>query len=150
MHDDVIQLIERSKVAFPKFGNGVSEATVTKAEAALRIPLPESYKWWLLNYGGGQIKGDIVYGLEDGLEPDEWGPDIVELARMNEHDGLYYKDRLVFSMGNAENFFFDTTKMENGEYQVFTHDITQNDMTPYARSFVEFLQKRIRELCGVV
>jgi hypothetical protein len=147
MHDDVIQLIQRSKVAFPKIGKGVSQATISNAEAALGIPLPESYKWWLLNYGGGQIKGDIVYGLDEG---DMGRPDIVELARMNQHVGLYDKDRLVFSISNGENFFFATTKMENGEYRVFTHDITQNDMIPYARSFVEFLQKRIRELFGIV
>lgn len=143
MFDDVIQLIERSKVAFPKIGNGVSVATITSAEKALGFPLAESYKWWLLNYGGGQIKGDIVYGLdEDGMGR----PDIVELARMNEQDGLYNKDRLVFSMGNAENFFFDTTKLENGEYPVLVHDITQDEVIQYAGSFADFLRKRIREL----
>jgi hypothetical protein len=147
MHDDVIQLIERCRVPFPKAGSGVSQAAVSDAEAALGIPFPESYKWWLLNYGGGQIKGDIVYGLHDG---DIGKPDIVELARMNEHDGLYGDGRLVFSVGNGENFFFDTTKMEHGEYRVVMHDIAQEDLIPYARSFEEFLCKRIRELYGVV
>jgi len=147
MYEDLIQLIERSKVAFPKMGNGVAVATVDGAERSLGIELPESYRWWLTNYGGGQIKGDILYGLdEDGTGR----PDIVELARMNGRDGLYDISRLVFSIGNGENFFFDTTKHNNGEYQIVLHDITQDELIPYAENFAEFLRKRIRELYGVM
>jgi hypothetical protein len=146
MYEDLIKLIDRSRVAFPKTGSGVSPARISRAEATLGFPLPESYKWWLLNYGGGQIKGDIVYGLD---ENDMGRPDIVELARMNEQDGLCEKNKLVFSIGNAENFFFDLTVLKNGEYLVFTHDITQNDVVQYASNFADFLRKRIYELCGV-
>ena len=146
MYDDLIELIERSKVAFPKVGNGVADSTVIRAEESLGISLPETYRWWLKNYGGGQIKGDIVYGLDE----DNMGrPDIVDLATMNERDGLYDIKRLVFSIGNGENFFFDTTGNSNGEYQVFVHDITQDEMIPYAENFAEFLRKRIRELYGI-
>jgi hypothetical protein len=146
MHEDLMQLIERAKVAFPKFGNGVPQATITAAEQALGVPLPDSYKWLLLNYGGGQLKGDIVYGLDEG---GMGRPDIVELARLNEQDGLYHIDRLVFCMGNAENFLFDTTRAKNGEYPVLLHDITQDELIPYAESFAEFLRKRIREVYSV-
>jgi hypothetical protein len=146
MHEDLVQLIEGSGVAFPKFGNGVTQATISNAEATLGVGLPESYKWWLLNYGGGQIKGDIIYGLDEG----ELGrPDLVELARLNEQDGLYTTARLVFAMGNAQNFFFDTTNDENGEYPVLEHDITQDEVQPYAKSFAGFLRKRIGELYAV-
>ena len=146
MYDDLIQLIERSKTAFPKFGNGVSHAAILGAEKALGFPLPESYKWWLLNYGGGQLKGDIVYGID---EPDMGRPDVVKLARINELDALYDDDRLVFSIADAENFYFDTAELRNGEYPVFMHDITQNNVILYAGSFSEFLRKRIHELFGI-
>lgn len=148
MFEDLIQLIERSNVAFPKIPRRITQENITRAEMALGIRLPESYRWWLLTYGGGQIKGDVVFGLEEGLEKDEWSPDIVKLAGINKRDGLYNKEQLVFCMGNGENFFFDTTKDENGEYQVFQHDIIQNDLIPYAENFADFLRKRIRELFG--
>lgn len=146
MHEDLIQLIDRSKVAFPGFGEGVSANYVSQAEASLGIPFPESYKWWLLNYGIGQIKGDIVYGLD---EKALGAADIVALAKTNEQDGLYDIGRLVFCMGNAENFFFDTTKLQSGEYPVILHDISQDDLIPYAVNFAEFLRKRIGELYGL-
>jgi hypothetical protein len=146
MYTDLIQLIERSRVAFPKIGSGVRLSVITRAETTLGVRFSESYKWWLLNYGGGQIRSDVVFGLEEGLRENEWGPDIVNLAQINKRDGLYDIGRLVFCMGNGENFLFDTSKLENGEYRVFLHDIAQNELIPYAESFAEFLQKRIREV----
>lgn len=80
MYEEVIRLIERAGVAFPPLGNGVSQAAIENAETVLGFALPNSYKWWLLNYGGGQIQGDIVYGLdEDGMG----SPDLIELVHMN-------------------------------------------------------------------
>jgi antitoxin YobK len=147
MHDDLIRLVEQHKVAFPKLGSGVPQATIDRAEASLGIPLPESYKWWLLSYGGGQIQGDIVYGLARGLGDDVWEPDIVQLAMTNERDGLYDLSRLVFCTGNGEDFFFDTRNLKNGEYPVFLREISQDEMR-YAESFADFLCRRIRELHG--
>lgn len=146
MYEDVVQLIVRARVPFPPFGSGVSQATIGEAEVSLGFPLPQSYKWWLLNYGGGQIRGDILYGLD---EENLGRPDVVELAKMNERDGLYGRSRLVFCMGNAENFAFDTRNLDgDGEYEVLLHDIACGDEVSYARSFTEFLKRRIKELYG--
>lgn len=144
MYDDVIELIERARVAFPPFGNGVSQAAIDNAEATLGFELPHSYKWWLRNYGGGQIQGDVVYGLdEEGIGK----PDVVELATMNNSNGLYGQKRLVFCMGNAENFVFNTENLDDGgEYEVLLHDITAGEEIRFAVSFTEFLQRRITEV----
>ena len=45
---------------------------------ALAIAFPPSYRWWLSNYGGGQIGGDIVYGLD---EAGIGAPDLVRLTK---------------------------------------------------------------------
>jgi hypothetical protein len=127
-------------------GDGVAQATIDNAEKALGTPLPESYKWWLLKYGGGQIKGDVVYGLDEGAMG---RPDIVELAQMNERDGLYGKDRLVVCMGNTENFYFDTEHLDGGEYEVFLHELAGDEGMPYATTFAGFLERRIREVYGL-
>ncbi len=144
MFEDVQRLIEQAKVAFPKFGNGVSSTVVAEAEKRLAIPLPESYKWWLLNYGGGQIGGDIVYGLDEG---GMGRPDIVELAQANEQDGFHGLERLVFSIGNEENYYLDTTEGldESREYRVYLQECGQEPVE-YANSFADFLQRRIKEV----
>lgn len=146
MYEDIIELIERSpKVVFGRFGNGVSQATIDKAEAALGFALPPSYKWWLLNYGGGQIEGDIVFGLDerDEDEGDVWWPNIVELAQRNERNGFYGKERLQFYEGNEEEFLFDTqSRDENGEFEVLYREDAGEEI-PYAESFADFLRKRI-------
>jgi len=54
----------------------------------------------------------------------------------------------VFCEGNGENFFFDTTKLENGEYQVFLDEVGESGINPYAKNFAEFLFRRIREHYG--
>ena len=149
MHEDLVRLIERARVAFPRPGSGVTTAAIARAEASLGLPLPESYKWWLLTYGGGQIKGDIVYGLEEEQPDDTWLPDIVALAEVNRRDPSHPRERLVFCTGNEESFFFDTTQMVGGEYPVFYYEADRDEATHYASSFVEFLHKRIRELYGI-
>ena len=45
------RLIDQSDlVDFADFGNGVSLVWINKAEDYLGFSLPDSYKWWLLNY----------------------------------------------------------------------------------------------------
>jgi antitoxin YobK len=145
MYEDIIELIERAKgkVAFPPFGNGVSQTTIDRAETALGFVLPPSYKWWLLNYGGGQVGGDIVYGLD---VEDMGRPDIVEQAHINERNGLYGKDRLELYEGNEESFLFDMqSRDENGEFGVLYYDSDRGEEEPYAGSFADFLRRRIKE-----
>ncbi len=102
MYEEVIRLIERAGVAFPPLGNGVSQAAIENAETVLGIALPNSYKWWLLNYGGGQIQADIVYGLdEDGMGR----PDLIELAHMNEQDGCMVVSGLYSAWGTRRTSY---------------------------------------------
>lgn len=143
MYRDLVDLIERRRVAFPPFGSGVSEEAIEAVELALGISLPPSYRWWLRNYGGGQIGGDIVYGVDAaGIE----APDIVRLYRVNVSEGVREPHELVFYLGNEESFHFDTRQaLESGEYLIYYREAGQAD-TEYARSFDEFLRKRITEL----
>lgn len=147
MFDDISQLIETSDVAFPHRGTaGVSDRAINEAEEQLSLKLPPSYKWWLREYGGGQIGGDIVYGLDE-QELDV--PDIVRLCKQNERQrGEEARKRLVFYVGNGVEFYFDTTAPdESEEYKVFEQEY---GLPPrlYAGSFAEFLRRRISEVIG--
>lgn len=144
MFDDIQQSIEDANVSFPKFGRGVELPAIAEAEARLGIPLSESYKWWLLNYGGGQIGGDVIYGLD---EPEMGRPDIVRLALDNQANRTFGLERLTFAIGNEEDFYFDTTEGPDhtGEYKVYLQEYGQEPFL-YADSFAEFLRRRIREV----
>ncbi len=146
MHDDIVELIESAHVAFPKFGKGVAQVAIDRAEKDLGIPLPDSYKWWLLNYGGGQVGSDIVFGLD---EFDSGRPDIVELAKLNDRETRDNRREVVFYIGNGEEFFFDTSALNAGEYPILYRETSDQDGLPYAASFADFLRKRIREVCGI-
>jgi hypothetical protein len=145
MYEDLVEIIQRKRVAFPTFGSGVSEAAISRAEQELGVSLPQSYRWWLRSYGGGQIGGDIVYGIdEDGVG----APDIVELHKADLADGLRPAHELVFAIGNEEAFHFDTSGgSQSGEYSICYREEGQPD-SEYAHSFDEFLRKRIHELLG--
>ncbi|HEM3588859.1 TPA: SMI1/KNR4 family protein, partial [Streptococcus suis] len=41
-------------IEFAPFGKGISEEWIKKAEERLNFVFPETYKWWLINYMGGE------------------------------------------------------------------------------------------------
>jgi antitoxin YobK len=143
--EDLVDLIVRRRVAFPPFGQGVSERAIKAAESALGLDLPLSYRWWLLNYGGGQIGGDLVYGLD---EAGIGAPDLVQLNRVDLSDGIRKPHQVMFYIGNEERFFFDTNRrLESGEYPVCQRVFGEEDVD-YADSFDDFLRRRIAEVEG--
>jgi hypothetical protein len=145
MYEDLVESIRRRRVAFPPFGSGVSDAAIDGAEAELGMSLPPSYRWWLRNYGAGQIGGDIIYGIdEDGVGV----PDVVQLHKADIADGLRPAHELVFAIGNEETFHFDISgRSQSGEYPIYYREEGQPD-AHYARSFDDFLRKRIVDLLG--
>jgi hypothetical protein len=118
--------------------------SIEAAERTLGFSFPPSFSWWLENYGGGQIGGDIVYGLdEQGIE----APDIVKRHEADTADGQP-PNELVFYIGNEERFHMDVREPQpSGEYRIYYREAGQPD-TLYARSFDEFLQKRITDILG--
>jgi hypothetical protein len=145
MYEDLVELIRSKQVAFPAFGDGVSEEAIRAAENSLGVSFSKSFRWWLQNYGGGQIGGDIVYGIDE----DRMGmPDIVTLHQADVAEGVREAHELVFCLGNEEVFYFDTRGSTlGGEYQVFYRELGHED-EEYAASFDEFLRKRIPEVMG--
>ena len=48
------------------FTGGISEEKITKIENDLQTILPESYKWFLRNYGSGGVYGVDILGYDFG------------------------------------------------------------------------------------
>ena len=124
-------------VNFGPFGEGLSDEWITKAEERLHFIFPESYKWWLKNYMGGEIYGEEIFTIY-GLDFDRVvGGDIVYINELNRKEGFSNSEQLVICEGEDGMFYFQKQESLTNELAVF------RDGEYYASNFIEFLIKRI-------
>ena len=124
-------------VDFGPFGEGISDEWITKAEERLHFIFPESYKWWLKNYMGGEIYGEEIFSIY-GLDFDRVvGGDIVYINELNRKEGFSNYEQLVICEGEDGLFYFQKQESLTNELAVF------RDGEYYASNFIEFLIKRI-------
>ncbi len=147
-YEELKQLIadNTSITEFADFGNGVSSDWISKAEAALGVPLPPSYKWWLSNYSGGEVGGEEVFSIYEQDFDSVVGGDIVYMDRLNQQDGTLNRGQLAICQSDVDGlFFFDTSSpKDDGEYPVISAGIGSE----YASDFLDFLKKRIQLFAG--
>ena len=124
-------------VDFGPFGEGISDEWITKAEERLHFIFPETYKWWLKNYMGGEIYGEEIFSIY-GLDFDRVvGGDIVYINELNREEGFSNSEQLVICEGEDGMFYFQKQESLTNELAVF------RDGEYYASNFIEFLLKRI-------
>ena len=124
-------------VGFGPFGEGISDEWITKAEERLHFIFPESYKWWLKNYMGGEIYGEEIFSIY-GLDFDSVvGGDVVYINELNREEGFSNSEQLVICEGEDGMFYFQKQESLTDELAVF------RDGEYYASDFIEFLLKRI-------
>ena len=124
-------------VDFGPFGEGLSDEWITKAEERLHFIFPESYKWWLKNYMGGEIYGEEIFSIY-GLDFDSVvGRYIVYINELNREEGFSNSEQLVICEGEDGMFYFQKQESLTDELAVF------RDGEYYASDFIEFLLKRI-------
>lgn len=133
----------RDIVDFGDASNAVDYEWINKAECRLGIVLPESYKWFLKKYAGGEIGGEEIYSIY-GMEFDTaYGGDIVYQHLVGLRNGLVDDQHLVVSETDfGEVFFFDLSGSKDGEFSVKLK-IPSGEVFSYAENFYEFLCKRI-------
>ena len=124
-------------VDFGPFGEGISDEWITKAEERLHFIFPETYKWWLKSYMGGEIYGEEIFSIY-GLDFDRVvGGDIVYINELNRKEGFSNSEQLVICEGEDGMFYFQKQESLTNELAVF------RDGEYYASNFIEFLLKRI-------
>lgn len=141
-YDETKKLIEKAgdKVEFADFGDGVSGKWIIKAEERLGIKFPNSYKWWLENYGGGEIFGEEIYSIYEQNFDEVVGGDIVYMNELSRANSNYQRNMLIICETDDQVFYFDTSiKSKNDEYPIY--ELNSNKL--YANDFLEFLKKRI-------
>lgn len=145
MYNEIIELIRKAGegIDFAPFGEGISEEWIKKAEKRLNAEFPITYKWWLSNYGGGEVYGEEIYSVY-GIEFDSVvGGDIVyinEISRKNDKDFL---DKIIISEPQDSLFYFDISNgLIDGEYPIYEYYMKER----YANTFLEFLKRRILDI----
>ena len=106
-------------VDFGPFGEGISDEWITKAEERLHFIFPETYKWWLKSYMGGEIYGEEIFSIY-GLDFDRVvGGDIVYINELNREEGFSNSDQLVICEGEDGMFYFQKQESLTNELAVF-------------------------------
>jgi hypothetical protein len=137
-----IDLIERNRsiAEFADFGDGVSPEWIAAAEKNIGNPLPQSYKWWLTNYSGGEIGGEEIFSIYAENPDNVVGGDIVYMYKLAMKDGL---DSNLIPLCHSDIdgvFVFQTANgIEGNEYPVLSLATGEK----YADDFLEFIEKRI-------
>lgn len=120
------------------FTGGVDKAQITFVQNELGVELPESYKWFLLNYGSGGMFGVDIQGVGNSTRP----PVIVHTKRFRD---LGMEENLVV-IENAGEYAYClyTSKTENGECPIIAWNrVGGLDDYYTAKNFYEFLSQRL-------
>jgi antitoxin YobK len=139
--DELARVIAASSDAhFGSTDDAPSDEWIERAEARLGLRLPPSYRWWLKNYGGGDVHGEEIFSIY-GVDFDEAvGGDLVFA---NEHRQLKSQRVAICDTGGDEEFYFDTSSRDSdGEYRIVVFEHPDYESV-YADNFGEFLGKRI-------
>lgn len=119
------------------FTGGVSEDKVKETEQKLQVSLPESYKWFLRNYGYGGFFGVDIFGY--GFT----GPAVVDATQS--HQKYYDLIAGLVVIEDIDEFAYclDTNKMKNGECPVITWDNQEGYGVKLADSFLDYFIERL-------
>lgn len=138
-YDEIRQLIEaNSDIAeFADFGDGVSDEWIEKAESALGFSLPESYKWWLRNYSGGEVGGEEIYSIYCEDFDSVVGGDVVYMYRQQPSGS---ENLVPICHSDVDGVFsFERNTENDQEWAV----VSEGTGSIYASDFLDFLRKRI-------
>lgn len=97
------------------FTGGVDENTIKDLENVLQVTLPNSYKWFLEEYGSGGIYG--AEKLIDNLNE----ASVIETTKEYRDVGLD-KDLVIIEDCGEYMYCLDTSQLENGECLVVSWD----------------------------
>lgn len=136
-------LLHPDVVCFGSESDQVGDDWIKKAEQRLGLELPESYKWFLKTYAGGEIGAEEVYSIYGVDFEGVNGGDIVYQHIVGIKNNLVDGQKLVISETDmGEVFFFDYSRFKDGECPVSLR-LPSGANVNYASDFYEFLYKRI-------
>lgn len=142
--DEIKEIIRNAgeAVDFAEFGDGVSDEWIKKAENKMNLILPDSYKWWLKNYGGGEVYGIEVFSIYCEDFDTVVGGDIVYMYYQNKK--MYnFPDTLLAICETDDDIYYFDTSVRNNNYEYPVYSMNRHQLI--ADDFIAFLKKLILE-----
>ena len=146
--NDVQKLIDLNLdiINFGSPDNAPSDEWISKAEMYMNITFSDSYKWFLAEYGGGDINGEEIFSIYEIDFENAVGGDIVYNYIIDIRDNLHEKNEIVVSRTDfGEEFYFNYNKSYKNECPIYLR-LGKDDGVLYTSDFYEFLYKRIKAL----
>lgn len=133
----------RNIADFGEVSDGVTSEWIRSAEERLGVLFPPSFKWWLQNYGGGEIHGEEIFSIYQTDFDNVIGGDIVYMNELNRENGTFSRDQLVIQVNDhGEAYYFDVNITDDkGEYAIFE----KHSGVKYCNNFLEFIAKKMTE-----
>ncbi|KZD94152.1 putative spore coat protein [Bacillus subtilis] len=118
---------------------GVTDKHIKEIEKDLKVTLPDSYKWFLTEYGSGGAFGTMILGY------DSHGAEVVEQTK--EYRTFYnlIPGLVVIEYIDEFSYCLDTNKMVDGECSVILWDNHEGYGYTAANSFLEFLLQQLKK-----
>jgi hypothetical protein len=137
-----VRLIEdsRSIVDFAEYGRGVAPELIATAEDEIGSPLPDSYKWWLLHYGGGEIGGEEIFSVYPRDDVAILSGDIAQRYKVALADG---GDRMLIPLCHSDVDGVFSFVIEEAAHGSEYHIRAAATGGCYADNFLDFIAKRI-------
>jgi hypothetical protein len=109
MYEKLKSELDSGKVVGFSPGQQISEVWIARAEAALGVQFPPSYRWWLESYGAAMLGDQSVFTIFQLDFHDSCGPDIVYQQINNVAQGIGIPDGLVVfePESSDEIYYFD-------------------------------------------
>jgi len=127
-----------------EFGNSSNAPTpdaIAKVEERIGITLPESYKWFLANYAGGEVGGIEIFSIYENFSLSVPSGDISYMYLTILGNQLISSHEIPLMLSEfSEIFAFDSSQSFWGEYPVI-RKTDSNEL--FADNFIEFLGKLI-------
>lgn len=122
------------------YTGGVEPEMVQRVEKELNVKLPESYKWFLENFGRGGSYGVEIYGVIQ--------PNILEVVDETKERWARGMPKAYIVIENVDEFIYciDTSSEKtNGEYPVIWYSFYPEEREKTHNSFHEFLLEELKE-----
>ena len=127
--------------------NAVNIEQVEEVEGQLEFVFPDSYRFFLLNYGFGDFEGLEFYGLVDGNNNYEGIENAFWYTKELRRDAFFPVDLFVIeSLGDGTEACLNLTMMENNECPVVLFDTgCPDDIYILAESYGVYFYNRVQE-----
>ena len=144
-YEKALRLIEGSDKAY--FSGPKPEEWVGKAEAALGLKFPPTYRRFLREFGCGGVASEEFYGIVDDNFETGPVPDGIWLTLRNRREfGLPHNFILVNDLGEGSRYAIDTSRVgDDGENPVVILAIGYEVFEDVAPSFGTFFYEQIEK-----